>query len=108
MMMMIVLLDKTIKQAYLIDVAIPNRHNLHHIITKKLKKCIDLKEELIGIWQLKTAYIKPLVLSITGIIPNKLHKSLKLLNLWPGLYILMQKALVLNTFCIVRKFLAEQ
>jgi hypothetical protein len=54
------------------------------------------------------AYIIPPVLSTTGIIPNKLHESLKLLNLFPALYIQMQKAVILNTCDIVRKFLAEK
>jgi hypothetical protein len=67
-----------------------------------------VEEGLIRIWQLKTAYKIPLVLSSMGIIPNKLHKSLKLLNLCPALYIGMQKAVILNTCCIVRNFLAEQ
>jgi hypothetical protein len=43
-----------------------------------------------------------------GIMPNKLHKTLKLLNLRPALYILMQKAVILNTCRIVGKFLPEQ
>jgi hypothetical protein len=104
----IVILDKTIKAAYLIDVTIPNSHNLHSTITEKLQKYTDLKEGLISIWQLKMAYIIPLVLSTMGIIPNKLHESLELLNLCPALYILMQKAVKLNTCHIVRKFLAEK
>ena len=37
-------------------------------------KHTDLKEELLRIWQMKTAYIIPLVLSTMGIIPNKLHE----------------------------------
>jgi hypothetical protein len=48
-------LDKTIKEAYLIVVAIPNSHSLHSTITEKLQKYTDLKEELIRIWQLTTA-----------------------------------------------------
>jgi len=48
-----------------------------------------------------------LVLSTTGIIPNKLHESLKILNLRPALYTVMQKAVKLITYRIVRKFLAE-
>ena len=39
---------------------------------------------------------------------KRLHKSLKLLNLHSALYILKQKAVILNICCIVRKFLAEQ
>ena len=54
----IVILDKTIKEAYLVDVAIPNSHNLHSTITQKLQKYNGLKE-LIRIWQLKTAYVLP-------------------------------------------------
>jgi hypothetical protein len=72
----IVIFDITIKQADLIDAATPNSHNLHSTLTEKLHKCTDLKEELIRIWQLTTAYST----STTGIIPNKLHESLKLLN----------------------------
>ena len=44
-----------------------------------------------------TAY--DLYIPTTGIIPNKLHETLKLLNLRPGLHILAQKAIILNTCC---------
>jgi len=37
---------------------------------------------------------------------KRLPKSLKLLNLHPALYILKQKAVIINICCIVRKFLA--
>jgi hypothetical protein len=40
------MLDKTIKDAYLIYVAIPNSHNLYSKITEKLQKYTGLKEEL--------------------------------------------------------------
>jgi len=56
----------------------PNNHNLHSTITQKLLKYTDLKEELFGIWRLKTTYVLPL--PTTGIIPNKLHESLKPFN----------------------------
>jgi hypothetical protein len=92
----IVILEKTIKEAYLLDVAIPNSHNLQSTITEKLQKYTKLKEELIRIWQLKTAYIIPLVVFTAGIIPKQLHDSLKLLDLRFALYILMQKAVILN------------
>jgi hypothetical protein len=41
------MLDKTIKGAYSIYVAIPNSHSLHSTITEKLQKYTDLKKELI-------------------------------------------------------------
>ena len=56
---------------------------------------------------MKAAHILLTVLSSTGIILNKLHDSVKLLNLRPILYIPMQKAVILNTCRTVRKCLAE-
>jgi hypothetical protein len=67
-----------------------------------------LKEEFVRIQKLKMAYIKPLVLSTMVNFPNKVHASLKRLNLCPVVYILMQNAAILNTCQIFRKFLAEQ
>jgi len=56
------------------------------------------------IWQLPAAYIIPLVLSTVGIFPNTLHRILELFNPRPVLYSLTQKAAMLNTCRIVRKF----
>ena len=66
----LVLIDTTIKEEYLIDVAIPNSYKLHSTITKKRKK---YTEDHMRMWKLKMAYIIPLVLSTTGNFPNKLH-----------------------------------
>jgi len=43
-----------------------------------------------------------------SIIPNKLHESLKLRNLRPAVYIVMQKAVILKTSRIRRTFLEEK
>jgi len=104
----IVLLDKTIKEVCLKDTVISKSHNLHSTITENLQGYTALKEEHIRKWQLKTAYIITLVLSTMGIIPKKLHGSLKLINLRHALYIPKQRAVILNTCHTVRKFLAEQ
>jgi len=45
------------KEALSVDSTIPNSHNLHSTIARRLQKDRDLKEELIAIWQLKTACI---------------------------------------------------
>jgi hypothetical protein len=66
-----------------------------------------LKVELIRIGKLKTAYIIPLVPSTADIVATKLHESLKLLYLRPTLYILTQKAVILNTSRAVTTFSAE-
>jgi hypothetical protein len=90
------MLDKTINEAYPICASIPNSHNLHSTITEKLQKYKDLNRA-IRIWQLKMAYIISLVISTTGVIPNKSHESLKVLLLHPSLYILMHQAVKIHT-----------
>jgi hypothetical protein len=75
--------DKTIKEACLIDVEIPDNQNLHSTNTEKIPKHTDLKEGLISTWQLNTAFVMPFALSTSDIISNKLHDSLKPFNLSP-------------------------
>jgi hypothetical protein len=48
------------------------------------------------------------LLSAMSIIPNKLRESLKLMNLHPGLYILMLKAVILNPSYTFSKLWAEK
>jgi hypothetical protein len=68
-----------------------------------------LKEELIRIWQLTTAYIIiPFVIITVVERTNKLHESLKQFNLRPALYILWQKEAIINTCHIAKTFKAEQ
>ena len=57
----IVILNKIIKEAHLIDVTIPNSHSLHSTINEKCLQYTDLKEGLLRIQQLKIAYIILLV-----------------------------------------------
>jgi hypothetical protein len=40
------MLDKNIKEAYVIDVAIPNSHHLYSTIIEKLQEYADLQEQL--------------------------------------------------------------
>jgi len=70
-----VILDKPIKGAYLIDIAIADSHNLRSTITEKLQKYTDLTEELIRKWQLQTACTVPPVLFTAGIIPKGLYRT---------------------------------
>jgi hypothetical protein len=86
-------------------VAIRNIYNLHCTITEKLQKYTDLTEELVRISQLKTAYIITLILSTLGYNAKQITHLLKLL---PAVHILMQTAVILHTWRLVRKFCAEQ
>ncbi|XP_045503596.1 uncharacterized protein LOC123700429 [Colias croceus] len=102
----ITLHDKKNKTIYLIDIAIPNTHNLSSTHTNKLSKYTDLSIELKTQWQVHTVKTIPIIISSTGVIPKTLHTSLKTLNLHPLTYALLQKAVILNTCRIVRKFLS--
>ncbi|KAL0852393.1 hypothetical protein ABMA28_000587 [Loxostege sticticalis] len=104
----ITVLDKLNKTVYFIDVAIPNTHNIKKTISDKIHKYSELKEEVLRIWNLDKVYIVPLVLSSTGVIPKHLHRSIQLLDLPEHTYITMQKAAILNTCRIVRRFLQDE
>jgi hypothetical protein len=101
----ITLTDKVNKITYLIDIAVPNTHNLQKTIAEKIHKYTDLKDEVTRIWHQEKVYIVPIILSTTGVIPKHLHHSLKLIDLKRNTYIQMQKAAILNTCRTVRKFL---
>ncbi|XP_022829294.1 uncharacterized protein LOC111358406 [Spodoptera litura] len=102
----ITLHDKKNKIVYLIDIAIPNTHNLSSTHTNKLSKYTDLTIELKSQWQVHTVKTIPIIISSTGVIPKTLHTSLKTLDLHPLTFTLLQKAVILNTCRIVRKFLS--
>ncbi|XP_063891872.1 uncharacterized protein LOC135117208 [Helicoverpa armigera] len=101
----ITLFDKTNKTAYLIDIAIPNTHNIQSTIADKLTKYQDLAIELKRQWQAQTIHIVPIVISSTGIIPKSLQRSLEILQIPLYTSHIIQKAVILNTCRITRKFL---
>ena len=72
------------------------------IMMTMMMMIIIIITELIRTWQLQRAHLIPPVLSTTGIILNKLQ--FEAANLRPAVCILMQKAVALNTYRIVRKF----
>ncbi|KAL0892504.1 hypothetical protein ABMA27_015607 [Loxostege sticticalis] len=101
----ITLVDKINKTAIIIDIAIPNTHNLQKTIAEKLSKYLELKEEITRMWKLNKVTMVPIVLSTTGVIPLQLASSLRSLDLPDYTYAALQKATILNTCRIVRKFL---
>lgn len=101
----ITLQDKNNKVTYIIDIAVPNTHNIQKTFTEKMTKYTELKEEIVRIWKQKKAYIVPIIISTTGVVPNHIHNSLKLLDLKDNIFISLQKAAILNTCRIVRKFM---
>ena len=101
----IILMNKRTKNTFLIDIAVPNKHNLAKTITDKQNKYLELVNEICAMWKQNAAQVIPIVISSTGVIPKSLSQSLKRLNLHPNTYIQMQKSVILGTCSIVRNFL---
>ncbi|KAL0878572.1 hypothetical protein ABMA27_003656 [Loxostege sticticalis] len=99
--------DKNNNIVYLIDIAIPNTHNLQSTVSEKISKYQDLAIELKTQWHAHTVYIVPIVISSTGVVPTSLNKSLEVLQISPKIIPLLQKAVILNTCRITRKFLSS-
>jgi hypothetical protein len=98
-------MNKKTKINFLIDIAVPNTHNIAKTITGKQNKYQELANEICAMWKQSTAQVIPLVTSSTAVIPKSLPQSLKRLNLHPNTYMQMQKYVILGTCSIVRNFL---
>lgn len=101
----ITLIDKINKKTYIIDIAVPNANNILTTHTNKISKYTDLSHEIKHLWNMKNVYIIPIIMSTTGLVPKSLHTSLENIGLHKNTYIELQKAAILNTCRIVRKFL---
>jgi len=89
----------------LVDIAVPNTHNLAKTITDKQNKYQELSNEICATWKQNAAQVIPITIPSTGVIPMSLSQSLKRLNLHPNTYTQMQKSVILGTHSIVRSFL---
>ena len=89
----------------MIDIAVPNTHNLAKTITGKQSKYQELANETCAMWMQNPVQVTPIVISSTGVIPKSLSQSLKRLNLHPNTYIQMQKSVILGICSIVRNFI---
>ena len=101
----ITFMNKKTKNTFLIDIAVPNTHNLTKTITDKQNKYQELVNEICVMWKQKAAQVILIVISSTGVIQNSLSQSLTTLNLHPNTYIQPQKSVILGTCSIVRNFL---
>ena len=74
-------MNKKTRNTLLIDIAVPNTHNLAKTITDKQNKYQELANEICAMWKQKAAQVIPIVISSTGVIPESLSQSLTRLNL---------------------------
>jgi hypothetical protein len=98
-------MNKKTKNNFLIDIAVPNTHNLAKTIADKQNKYQELANEICAMWKQKAVQVIPIVISSTGVIPTSLSLSLTRLNLHPNAYTQMQKSVILGTCSIVINFL---
>jgi hypothetical protein len=101
----IIILNKQQKQAYLLDIAVPNSHNITQIYNTKINKYLELSVAIRNLWCLEKKSILPFIISATGIVPQSLFKNLKILDLENTLVVDIQKGILLYSCHIVRKFL---
>jgi hypothetical protein len=101
----IIILNKQQKQAYLLDIAVPNSHNITQTYNTKINKYLELSVAMRNLWCLEKISILPFIISATGIVPQSLFKNLKILDLKKTLVVEIQKGILLYSCHIVRKFL---
>jgi hypothetical protein len=101
----IIILNKQQKQAYLLDIAVPNSHNITQTYNTKINKYLELSVAMRNLWCLEKNLILPFIISATGIVPQSLFKNLKILDLENTLVVEIQKGILLYSCHIVRKFL---
>ena len=101
----IVVIDRSERRAIIVDITIPHDENLVKAEKDKQMKYIDLAHEIVDMWDVDSAIIVPIVVSVNGLIAKSLDQHLKRLALGSWIGSLMQKAVLLDTARIVRKFL---
>ncbi|KAL1446981.1 hypothetical protein WDU94_000610 [Cyamophila willieti] len=101
----ITVIDKRIKSATLIDIAIPLSRNMTKTRHGKIAKYSELAVEIKTAWNLTSVRIVPIVISSIGLIPKTLRDDLASLHLKPEVLRIMQKAVIIDTCHTVRKFL---
>jgi len=105
----ILLFDKQEKTAKIIDITIPNDHNIKEARTQKIHKYIDLAHELKKAHQLEQVTIHPLVISGTGLVEVNLKNEIKKLkiNNINKIILTAQQAAILGTCRTVRRVLTH-
>jgi hypothetical protein len=97
----VIILNKQQKQVYLLDIAVPNSHNITQTYNTKINKYLELSVAMRNLWSLGKISILPLIISAT----QSLFKNLKILDLGNTLVVEIQKGILLYSCHIVRKLL---
>ncbi|KAI5715211.1 hypothetical protein M8J77_020002 [Diaphorina citri] len=104
----IVLQNKSTDETFLIEIGVPLSHNLSRVYMEKSRKYKNVEIELKRIWKQKKVTTIVLLVSATGVIDKTLQPNLEQLNIHPSIINMIQKAVILQTCNITRKFLNYQ
>ena len=67
-------MNKETKHTFLIDIAVPNTHNLAKTITDKQNKYQELANEICAMWKQNAAQVIPIAIPSTAVIPVTVTK----------------------------------
>ena len=101
----IIFVDKREQTVLFIDVTIPNDHNIIEKRLEKIEKYTDLGIEIKELWNMQRVDIVPIVIGCTGVADNSFVRYLGKIPVEVNVFEL-QKIVLLNTCCIVRRFLS--
>ncbi|CAH2265665.1 jg4915 [Pararge aegeria aegeria] len=101
----IVLVDRSVRRAIIVDITIPHDDNLVKAEKEKVSKYLDLAHEITAMWNVESTVIVPIVVSANGLLAKSFDQHLKKLSLGCWIKSRIQKAVVLETARIVRRFL---
>lgn len=103
----ILFIDKQQKRAWIIDISIPMDDNIRKSYVEKITKYQDLKHEVKDLWQLQEVNVIPLIISAGGLIEKHFTQNLGKMDISPKCVALAQKAAILGTCRIVRRYLTQ-
>ncbi|CAH2266837.1 jg8898 [Pararge aegeria aegeria] len=98
----IVLLDRSVRRATIVDITIPHDDNL---VKAEKEKVSYLAHDITAMWNVESTVIVPIVVSVNGLLAKSFDQHLKKLSLGCWIKGRIQKAVVLKTVRIVRRFL---
>ena len=102
----IVVVDRSERRAMIVDITVPHDENLVKAEKDKQIKYLDLAREVVDMWHVDSAIIVPIVVTANGLIAKSLDQHLRRLSLGSWIKGLIQKAVLLDTARIVRRFLS--
>ncbi|CAH2255620.1 jg19327 [Pararge aegeria aegeria] len=101
----IVLVNRSVRRAIIVDITIPHDDNLVKAEKDKVSKYLDLAHEITAMWIVESTVDVPIIVSVNGLLAKSFDQHLKKLSLGCWIKGRIQKAVVLETARIVRRFL---